>query len=88
VATSLHYVRFRRDYPNLAAAFRTGYERHRRWVESEPGELDRLLISRALDLMNIVALESEVEVGNWRGFVSRRGELARIAIGELPPVVI
>jgi Ser/Thr protein kinase RdoA (MazF antagonist) len=88
VATSLHYVRFRKDYPNLGAAFRAGYERHRPWVESEPGELDRLFISRALDLMNIVALESEVEVGNWSGFVSRRGELARVALGELPPVEI
>jgi Ser/Thr protein kinase RdoA (MazF antagonist) len=88
VATSLYYVRDRPDYLSLAVAFRTGYERQLPWVEREPGELDRLLIARGLDLLNTTILGPELEVDDWEGFVRRREHLARIALGEERALVI
>jgi Ser/Thr protein kinase RdoA (MazF antagonist) len=82
VATSLYYVRDRPDYLSLAVAFRVGYERHMPWVEDEPGEIDRLLIARGLDLLNTTILGPGQEVDDWEAFVRRRERLARIALGE------
>ena len=82
VATSLFYVRERPDYLSLAIAFRAGYERHQPWVEQEPGELDRLLIARGLDLLNTTLAGPDLEVDDWEAFVRRREKLARIALGE------
>jgi len=88
VATSLYYVRFRADYLSLAVAFRAGYERQQPWVESEPGELDRLLIARGLDLLNFTIIGPELEVDDWEAFIQRRESLARIALGETEPVAV
>jgi Ser/Thr protein kinase RdoA (MazF antagonist) len=82
VATSLYYVRDRPDYLSLAVAFRVGYERHMPWVEHEPGEVDRLLIARGLDLLNTAILHPGLEVDDWEAFIRRRERLARIALGE------
>jgi Ser/Thr protein kinase RdoA (MazF antagonist) len=82
VATSLYYVRDRPDYLSLAVAFRAGYEQHRPWVEREPGELDRLLIARGLDLLNTTILGPDLEVDDWEAFIRRRVVLARVALGE------
>jgi Ser/Thr protein kinase RdoA (MazF antagonist) len=88
VATSLYYVRDRADYLSLAVAFRAGYERHRPWVEREPGDLDRLLIARGLDLLNTAIIGPDLGVDDWAAFVSRRVTLARVALGEERAVVI
>jgi Ser/Thr protein kinase RdoA (MazF antagonist) len=82
VATSLYYIRDRADYLSLAVAFRAGYEQHRPWVEREPGELDRLLIARGLDLLNTTILGPDLEVDDWEAFIRRRVVLARVALGE------
>jgi Ser/Thr protein kinase RdoA (MazF antagonist) len=82
VATSLYYVRDRADYLSLAVAFRAGYEQHRPWVEREPGELDRLLIARGLDLLNTTILGPDLEVDDWEAFIRRRVMLAHVATGE------
>lgn len=87
-ATSLYYVRDRPDYLSLAVAFRAGYERQLPWVEHEPGELDRLLIARGLDLLNTAVIGPELEVDDWQAFVRRREHLARIALGEERALVI
>jgi hypothetical protein len=52
------------------------------WVESEPGEIDRLLIARGLDLLNTTLLGPDLEVDDWEAFIRRRERLARIALGE------
>jgi Ser/Thr protein kinase RdoA (MazF antagonist) len=88
VATSLYYVRDRPDYLPLAVAFRAGYERHRPWVAREPGELDRLLIARGLDLLNTAINEPDLEVDDWKSFIRRREMLARVALGEERAIVI
>ncbi|MGI9610638.1 MAG: phosphotransferase enzyme family protein [Acidimicrobiia bacterium] len=88
VATTLFYVRSRSDYAELGSAFRSGYERHLPWVEAVPGELDRLMVARSLDLMNVVVLQPEIDVGDWKAFVARREEIARVAVGELSPIEI
>ena len=88
VATSLYYMRDRADYLSLAVAFRAGYEQHRPWVEREPGELDRLLIARGLDLLNTAIIGPELEVDDWGAFIRRREVLARVALGEERAIVI
>ncbi len=88
VATSLYYMRYRADYLSLAVALRAGYERHRPWVEREPGELDRLLIARGLDLLNTAIIGPELEVDDWGAFIQRREVLARVALGEERAIVI
>ena len=88
VATSLYYVRDRADYLSLAVAFRAGYERRLPWVEHEPGELDRLLIARGLDLLNTTLLGPDMEVDDWQAFIRRRVTLARVALGEERAIII
>jgi Ser/Thr protein kinase RdoA (MazF antagonist) len=82
VATSLYYIRDRADYLSLAVAFRAGYEQQQPWVEQEPGELDRLLIARGLDLLNTTILGPDLDVDDWEAFIRRRVVLARVALGE------
>ena len=72
VATSLYYVRDRADYLSLAVAFRAGYEPQPPWVEQEPGELDRLLIARGLDLLNTALIDPDLDVDDWPAFIRRR----------------
>ena len=85
VATSLYYVRGDTDYLELARAFKAGYERQRPWVEREPGELERLMFARGLDLLNAVLLDESLDLGgDMEAFVKRRGQLARIALGQEP----
>ena len=87
-ATSLFYVRGEPNFAELAGAFRAGYERHLPWFETEPGELDRLFMARSLDLLNFVALQPELDIGDWEAFVRRRERPARVALGEIDPVEI
>jgi len=87
VATSLYYVRHDDDYAELARAFKSGYERRRPWVEREPGEMERLMFARALDLLNAVLLDDSLELGgDMEAFVRRRESQARVALGLDPPV--
>jgi len=82
VATSLYYVRHDHDYLELATAFRSGYERMRPWVERGPGEVDRLMFARAIDLLNAVLLDTSLDIGDMEPFVRRREGQALIALGK------
>jgi Ser/Thr protein kinase RdoA (MazF antagonist) len=87
VATSLYYVRHDADYREMAAAFRRGYERQRTWVEREPGEVDRLMFARSLDLLNAVLLDDSLDLGeDMEAFVRRREGQALVALGREPAV--
>lgn len=88
VANALFYVRDRTDYVELGRAFRTGYERHRPWVETEPGEVDRLMISRGIDMLNFVALDPTWVIDDWEAYVRRREVPAAVAVGALEPVIL
>jgi Ser/Thr protein kinase RdoA (MazF antagonist) len=89
VATSLYYVRHDDDYRKLAAAFRSGYERQRDWVEREPGEVDRLMFARSLLLLNTVALDDSFDLGgDTEAFVRRREVQALVALGRAEAVEI
>ena len=86
VATTLYYVRGDADYLALAGAFKDGYERERPWVEREPGEMERLMFARAIDLLNAVLLDDSLDPGDdMEAFVKRREGLARIALELDPP---
>ena len=85
VATSLYYVRGDDDYPELARAFKAGYERRRPWVEREPGEMERLMFARAIDLLNAVLLDDSLELGgDMEVFVRRREDLVFVTLGREP----
>ncbi len=85
VATSLYYVFGDDDYPELARAFKAGYERSRPWPEREPGEVERLMFARSLDLLNAVLLDESLDIGyDMEAFVRRRATLARVALGQEP----
>ena len=88
VATALFYVRDRTDYRELAGAFRSGYERHRPWVETRPGEVDQLLIARGIDMLNFIALDPALHFDGMEAYVRLREVPARIAVGALEPVAI
>ncbi len=88
VATCLFYVRHRPDYVDLARAFRWGYERHRRWVETRPGEVDQLLIARGIDMLNFIALDEGLHFEDMETYVRRREVPALVAVGALQPAVI
>jgi Ser/Thr protein kinase RdoA (MazF antagonist) len=89
VATSLYYVRHDDDYVGLARAFKAGYERRRPWVEREPGEMERLMFARAVDLLNAVLLDPSLELGGgMEAFVRRREGLALVALGRQPAVAL
>lgn len=89
VATSLYYVRFDDDYLELARAFKAGYERRRPWVEREPGEVERLMFARAIDLLNAVVIDRSLELaGTMEAFVRRREGLALVALGRQPPIAL
>ncbi len=88
VATSLYYVRDREDYPELARAFKSGYEHQLPWVEREPGEIDRLMFARALLLLNAVLLDEGFDVGDMGPFIRRREQYARLALGQLEALAI
>ena len=89
VATSLYYVRHDDDYAELARAFKAGYERQRPWVERGPGEMERLMFARAIDLLNAVLLDTSLELGgDMEPFVRRREGQALVALGRQPAVVL
>lgn len=89
VATSLYYVRHLDDYRQLASAFRAGYERQRPWVEQSPGEVDRLMFARAIDLLNAFLIDGTLGDGSeTEACVRRREEPALIAVGRRPPLEI
>lgn len=84
VATSLYYVHGDDDYLELARAFKSGYERRRPWPEREPGEMERLMFARCLDLLNAVLLDESLDIGDMGSFLGKRGTMARIALGQEP----
>mgnify|MGYP001817916813 CR=1 FL=1 len=87
VATSLYYVRHDDDYAELARAFKAGYERRRPWVERQPGEMERLMFARSIDLLNAVLLDPSLELGGeMNAFVRRREGQALVALGRQPAV--
>jgi Ser/Thr protein kinase RdoA (MazF antagonist) len=88
VATSLYYVRHRPDYLELARAFRSGYERRLPWVETRPGEVDRLMIARGIDMLNFVALDPGLDMGDMEAYVRLREVPALVAVGARQPVVL
>ncbi len=86
VMTSLYYVRGDDDYAELARAFKAGYEQQRPWVEREPGEMERLMLARGIDLLNAVLLDDSLELGgDMEAFVKRREDLALVALGRKAP---
>jgi Ser/Thr protein kinase RdoA (MazF antagonist) len=85
--TSLYYVRGDDDYAELARAFKAGYERRRPWVERLPGEMERLMFARGLDLLNAVLLDESLELGgDMEAFVRRREDLALLALDRKPAI--
>jgi Ser/Thr protein kinase RdoA (MazF antagonist) len=88
VATALYYVRHRPDYLELGRAFRSGYERQLPWVETRPGEVDELLVARGLDMLNFVALDPTLDMGDWATYVRLREVPALVAVGARQPVVL
>jgi Ser/Thr protein kinase RdoA (MazF antagonist) len=88
VANSLYYVRHRADYLELAGAFRAGYERHRPWVETRPGEVDRLLVARGIDMLNFIALDPALHFDDMEAYVRLREVPALVAVGALEPVIL
>jgi Ser/Thr protein kinase RdoA (MazF antagonist) len=89
VMTSLYYVRHDDDYAEMARAFKAGYERQRPWVEREPGEMERLMFARAVDLLNAVLLDDSLELGGgMEAFVKRREGQALVALGREPAIAL
>jgi len=88
VANSLYYVRDRPDYLDLARAFRSGYERQLPWVETRPGEVDQLIIARGIDMLNFVALDAGLHMGDMEAYVSLREAPALVAVGAQEPAVL
>jgi Ser/Thr protein kinase RdoA (MazF antagonist) len=88
VATVLYYVRHRPDYLELARAFRDGYQRLLPWVETRPGEVDQLLVARGIDMLNFVAIDPSLDMGDWEAYVRLREVPALVAVGVHPPVVL
>ena len=85
VMTSLYYVYGDDDYAELARAFKAGYGRRHPWPEREPGEMERLMFARSLDLLNAVLLDESLDLGgDMESFVRRRGTYARLALGQEP----
>jgi len=82
VATSLFYVRGDDDYLEMATAFKAGYERQRAWVERQPGEVDRMMFARSIDLLNAVLLDGGLDIGDMDAFIRRREGQALIALGK------
>ncbi|MCO4771851.1 MAG: phosphotransferase [Deltaproteobacteria bacterium] len=78
VGTSLFYLS-RVDYEERRDAFRAGYESVAPWPEGAPGEIDLLRVPRALLLMNFMAGDSALRVGDWTSWVERMAALARTA---------
>jgi Ser/Thr protein kinase RdoA (MazF antagonist) len=88
VATSLFYVRDRPDYLDLARAFRSGYERQLPWVETHPGEVDRLMTARGIDMLNFVALDPGLDMGDMEAYVRLREVPALVAVGARPAALL
>ena len=61
IATSLYYYRFREDGATLCAAYRSGYERVAPWPEEKEGQIETLIIGRALLLANFVVASPNAE---------------------------
>ena len=88
VATALSYVRDRSDYLELAGAFRVGYERQLPWMETRPGEVDQLIVARGIDMLNYVALDPGLDMGDMEAYVRLREVPALVAVGAREPIVL
>jgi Ser/Thr protein kinase RdoA (MazF antagonist) len=53
VGASLHYVHEHKDYPAIRSAFKAGYCSQSDWIEHYDGQLDTMMIARALYLYNL-----------------------------------
>jgi Ser/Thr protein kinase RdoA (MazF antagonist) len=69
LAIALYYLAWEDGYPDLLAAFRTGYEGIRPWPDETGTEIDTFIAGRALVLANDVQLleepEYKVEASAW-----------------------
>ena len=54
IAITLYYTAQKDEYPELRKAFRTGYETVQLWPEMYPGQIELLMVHRAVDLFNFV----------------------------------
>jgi Ser/Thr protein kinase RdoA (MazF antagonist) len=54
IAITLYYTAGRANYEDLRAAFRSGYEAVLPWPEMYPGQIEILMVHRAVDLFNFV----------------------------------
>ena len=54
IAITFYYTAGREVYPELRAAFQRGYESVRPWPEIYPGQIELLMVHRAIDLFNFV----------------------------------
>lgn len=61
IATTLYYYRWREDFETLLAAFRGGYEDVADWPESRAGQIETLIMGRALLLANFIAVSEDSE---------------------------
>jgi Ser/Thr protein kinase RdoA (MazF antagonist) len=61
IATTLYYLRWADTYENMLAAFRSGYEAVLLWPEDHEGQLETLIIGRAILLANFIAVSEDSE---------------------------
>ena len=54
IAITLYYTAGRDAYPEFRDAFRSGYESVSTWPEMYPGQIELLMVHRAVDLFNFV----------------------------------
>ena len=55
---------------------------------ARPGEVDRLLIARGIDVLNFIALDPALDFDDLEAYVRLREISARVAVGALEPVAI
>ncbi|MBU1049810.1 phosphotransferase [Candidatus Bipolaricaulota bacterium] len=61
IATTLYYVRWRDTYDEMLAAFRSGYQSVLAWPEGHAGQLETLIMGRALILANYAVVSEDAE---------------------------
>ena len=54
IAVTLYYTARTDEYPELREAFKAGYETVQPWPEMYPGQIELLMVHRAVDLFNFV----------------------------------
>jgi len=84
IATTLYYFRWNDTYETMLAAFRSGYESVSAWPECRDGQLEKLIMGRAILLANYITVSEDSEdrafapeylervADRLRGFLSQR----------------